>query len=109
FGSSSVASMRMVVVFPAPFGPTKPMTSPDENANETPSTATVFPNRLRRPTASKRIALAPFRHADDAARRAVRVRTLERRVGERRRLQHRGVHPRPQHGARIVDDALGPG
>ena len=38
-GTSSVASMRIVVVFPAPLGPTKPTTSPDVNENERSSTA----------------------------------------------------------------------
>src|SRR5690606_14002290 len=40
-GSSSVASMRMVVVLPAPLGPRKPNTSPGLTSKLTPSTATM--------------------------------------------------------------------
>ena len=42
-GSSSVAMMFMVVVLPAPFGPTNPTTSPDENENDRSSTAFALP------------------------------------------------------------------
>src|SRR5262245_13194008 len=35
--------MRIVVVLPAPFGPTKPTTWPEENANDTSLTARVDP------------------------------------------------------------------
>ena len=39
--------MRMVVDFPAPFGPRKPCTSPDLTARSRPSSAVVRPNVLR--------------------------------------------------------------
>src|SRR5262249_61384218 len=42
----------MVVVLPAPFGPTKPTTCPDEKANETSSTARVTPKCFFRLTTS---------------------------------------------------------
>jgi hypothetical protein len=35
--------MRTVVVFPAPFGPRKPTTSPGATSNETPRTASSVP------------------------------------------------------------------
>src|SRR5204862_2896219 len=47
-GSSIVAMIRIVVVLPAPLGPTNPNTCPPSNANEMSSTATVLPNSLRR-------------------------------------------------------------
>src|SRR5512135_3265143 len=40
--------MRMVVVFPAPFGPRKPRTSPRSTRNETESTAVARPYLLVR-------------------------------------------------------------
>src|SRR3954468_11581924 len=94
-GSSRVASMRMVVVLPAPFGPTNPITSPEAKENEMPSTATILPNVLRRLAASKRIARAPFRNAEDDARRPPPSRVFQPVPDERRRLQHREVHAGP--------------
>ena len=38
--------MRSVVVFPAPFGPRKPVTVPGSSANDRSSTATSLPKRL---------------------------------------------------------------
>ncbi|GAA1672870.1 hypothetical protein GCM10009745_14690 [Kribbella yunnanensis] len=38
-----------MVDFPAPFGPTKPVTSPERTANDIPSSACVPPYRFRRP------------------------------------------------------------
>ena len=40
--------MRIVVVFPAPFGPKKPTTSPSAASNEAPDTAECRPKRLVR-------------------------------------------------------------
>src|SRR5262245_12125624 len=40
--------MRMVVVLPAPLGPSRPNVSPCATSNETPSTATRLPFDLRR-------------------------------------------------------------
>ena len=42
-GSRTPRIMLMVVVFPAPFGPSKPTISLRFTSNETPSTATVSP------------------------------------------------------------------
>ncbi len=50
--SSSVARMRTAVVLPAPLGPSTPCTVPGRTARSTPSSAWVFPKRLRRPRAS---------------------------------------------------------
>src|SRR5688572_27576487 len=51
-GASSVASIRMVVVLPAPFGPSTPYTEPPRTARSTPSTARTSPNLFTRPLAS---------------------------------------------------------
>jgi hypothetical protein len=42
----------MVVVLPAPLGPTNPVTCPSATLNEIPSRATADPKRLRRPVTS---------------------------------------------------------
>ena len=44
-GGISPPSIRSVVVFPAPFGPSSPNTSPPWTVNVTLSTATRSPNR----------------------------------------------------------------
>ena len=51
-GVSSVERIRIVVVFPAPFGPMKPITCPGRAANETSSTAFSLPNRFDSPRTS---------------------------------------------------------
>src|SRR6516162_1846498 len=51
-GSSRPAIIRIVVDFPAPLGPTKPVTRPGSTVNDTPSSATAGPNLLRRPVTS---------------------------------------------------------
>src|SRR5918996_2223982 len=51
-GRNRVASMRIVVVLPAPFGPRTPYTEPLRTARSTPSTARVSPKDLTRPVAS---------------------------------------------------------
>ena len=60
---SSPRIMRIVVDLPAPFGPTKPVTRPGSTVNDSPSTATVRPYRLRSPRhwmrASPKPAAAP--------------------------------------------------
>ena len=48
-GRSSPMIMRMVVDFPAPFGPRKPVTVPGRTVNEMPSTAVFGPYLLVRP------------------------------------------------------------
>src|SRR5688500_3046042 len=93
-GSSSVASMRMVVVLPAPFGPRIPNTSPVSTRRSMPSTARnvsrrsasrrnrchivrrPFSKSLVRPTAS--IAALISLHADQDA---VAVRILDVKDG----------------------------
>src|SRR5512138_537240 len=50
-GRASPTSMRIVVVFPAPFGPRNPKTSPAESSNETSETTSRLPNRFVRPSA----------------------------------------------------------
>src|SRR5437588_5883951 len=47
-GLTSVHSMLIVVVLPAPLGPRKPNTSPGATSNSTPRTAWMSPNRLWR-------------------------------------------------------------
>ena len=42
-GRSSPNSMRIVVDFPAPFGPRKPVTTPGCTVNDSPSTASLSP------------------------------------------------------------------
>src|SRR5687767_10263384 len=51
-GRSSVASIRIVVVLPAPLGPSTPYTVPLGTARSTPSTARTSPKALTRPSAS---------------------------------------------------------
>ncbi len=51
-GVTKPASIRMVVDFPAPFGPRKPSTSPLLTVNETWSTAVKPPNRFVKPSIS---------------------------------------------------------
>jgi hypothetical protein len=63
-GAMSVPSVRTVVVFPAPFGPRKPNTSPWPISKETSSNATRSPKRLPRPRTEIAGAL---RFASDAA------------------------------------------
>ena len=46
-GLTSVQSMLIVVVLPAPFGPRKPNTSPGATSKSTPLTASVLPYVLR--------------------------------------------------------------
>ena len=45
-GGRSVTSMRISVDFPAPFGPSRPKTSPWATLNEIPLTAVKSPNFL---------------------------------------------------------------
>ena len=49
-GGKRVVSIRTVVVFPAPLGPTTPKISPSFTEKETPSTATLVPNTLLKPS-----------------------------------------------------------
>src|SRR5579884_2614849 len=44
-GRSNVTRTRMVVVLPAPLGPSSPKTSPEPTTNSTPSSACTDPNR----------------------------------------------------------------
>lgn len=47
-GVSRPSTALIVVDLPAPFGPTKPVICPGSTVKDSPSTATVLPNRLRR-------------------------------------------------------------
>jgi hypothetical protein len=51
-GASSPRISRMVVDFPAPFGPRKPVTMPGRTVKVRPSTASLSPYRLVKPCAS---------------------------------------------------------
>ena len=51
-GTSRPRITRIVVDFPAPFGPTNPVTCPGWTVNDIPSRATVRPNRFRSPATS---------------------------------------------------------
>src|ERR671919_1143739 len=53
-GSSRPVRMLMVVVLPAPLGPSSPYVSPASMCSETPSTAWISPKRLWRFSASTR-------------------------------------------------------
>ena len=59
--SSRPAIIEIVVVFPAPFGPSSPYVSPAPIPNPTPSTATISPKRRRRPrhSSTRSLAIAP--------------------------------------------------
>ena len=61
-GLKMSSMMRMVVVLPAPLGPSRPKTSPGSISNDTSSTARVSPNDLLRcstTTDEAGMALAP--------------------------------------------------
>src|SRR5262245_10230826 len=64
---------RIVVVFPAPLGPRKPVTLPGSTPNDRPSTATLSPYRLVSPLTSIMTPVWPARgaarvgHCDDCA------------------------------------------
>ena len=49
---STPITIRIVVVFPAPFPPTKPVIAPPGTGKPTPSTAVWSPNRLVSPRVS---------------------------------------------------------
>jgi hypothetical protein len=51
-GRSSPAIIRIVVDFPAPFGPRNPVTTPGSTTKLSPSTAVLSPYRLVRPSIS---------------------------------------------------------
>jgi hypothetical protein len=48
-GMTSPASIRSVVVLPAPFGPRNPVTSPGAAVKLSPSTTVTWPNRFVTP------------------------------------------------------------
>src|SRR5690349_15527822 len=62
-------SIRIVVVFPAPFGPRNPNTSPGCSANDTSSTIVRSPMTLVRWVASKAALIARHGNVADAMRR----------------------------------------
>src|SRR5262245_26496756 len=58
-GMSNVVSMRISVDLPAPFGPSRPNTSPSLTLTVTPSTAVKSPKRLTRPLTSIAFTASP--------------------------------------------------
>ncbi len=52
--------MRRVVVFPAPFGPSRPRITPRVAENETPLTASTSPKRLLTPSTSRTLSPERF-------------------------------------------------
>src|SRR5260370_11289470 len=56
-GGMSVASMRSVVVLPAPFGPRKPKISPRRTLRSTPTTASTTRLRLRKTRRRPRVSI----------------------------------------------------
>ena len=58
-GAASPSSIRSVVVFPAPFGPRKPVIVPASSANESSSTASTLPNRFVNESATTANSRAP--------------------------------------------------
>ena len=70
--SSSVPSVRTVVVFPAPLGPRNPSTSPRPTSNETSSNATRSPNRFDRCSTESAGALVSVTAGDTGDRMLVR-------------------------------------
>src|SRR5947199_4820704 len=89
-GRNTPASMRSIVVFPAPSGPTRPNSSPDSTSNVTPSTAVTRPKR--RVSVSTAIA--------GAAERAVTGAPL-RRLGLEGEVHG---HARLEIGRAVADD-----
>ena len=71
--SSTPSAIRIVVVLPAPFGPTNPTISPSRTANDTPSSATTSSKRRRRSISSSM--RAP---SDRGTPAQLRVRSRER-------------------------------
>jgi hypothetical protein len=59
-GGPLAASIRSVVVFPAPFGPRNPVTSPGAALKLSPSTAVTRSNRFVRPETTIRPASSPI-------------------------------------------------
>src|SRR6185312_12103654 len=95
-GSSSVASTRMVVDLPAPFGPMKPNTCPEPKRNEMPLTARVRPYSFRNSTISTSIA-ALLQDAIHDGRGTADGSAGKPFLQERRSVQHGQEGPRPEH------------
>src|SRR2546430_16567167 len=88
--------MRMVVDWPAPFGPRKPTTCRRSTAKETWSTAVTPPKRFEAPSRDRKgiggemvITLRPFVQAPAGARFLLRLKEIDlcRKVGARQRLE----------------------
>ena len=60
-GGTSVVSMRISVLFPAPLGPSRPKISPLRTVKLTLSTASSAPKRLLMPSTLNRDAVLPLR------------------------------------------------
>ena len=77
-GLASPSSIRSVVVFPAPFGPRKPVIVPGSSANDSESTASTEPNRFvneSATTAGAEAAAVPAITGSDTATPRLRVGT----------------------------------
>ena len=93
--------MRIVVDFPAPLGPTNPVTWPGRTVNVRSSTATVAPYRLRRPPPRS---LGPWHDARHRRLRSSRPRVSSRACGERDVAVPLGGTPKiaPRGDARVA-------
>src|SRR4051794_1001233 len=90
-GSSTPRMMRIVVVLPAPFGPTKPNSCPGSTVNDSPSSATTSPYRRARSATSsipKGIAGAAALAPAGAERGGVNRRLLRHRLRLGRLVGH---------------------
>src|SRR6266702_1038629 len=97
-GVTSPASIRSVVVLPAPLGPRNPVTRPGKTSNDTPSTAVTGPTRLTSPRIS---IILPAPAAHGWRREAGRGRSRRCRPGSARSLTAGGsgaAGPGPEPG-----------
>src|SRR3954447_6104187 len=100
-GVSSVASVRTIVVLPAPFGPRNPNTSPYDTANVTSSTAMRSPNRFVRLRTSS---AGPVRSSTAAVIEALFLGwALRHQLGDVDDGPTLGLPPRDQCLERFVD------
>src|SRR5215470_13523124 len=85
--------MRIVVVLPAPLGPSRPKTSPAPTSNPTPSRAWTGPKRWRRPAHWTAAGV----DTGQLCRRIVRRSGVAKRSGEQHQLLIQ-----PTHGRRVM-------
>src|SRR5689334_16687965 len=94
-GSSRVAKTRIVVVLPAPFGPTNPTTLPAANVNEISSTARVLPKCFFRLTTSIFIA-GSLHNSKNTSFALLLFDTLESVLEKRAGLEVSNIRHRPR-------------